>query len=348
MAISLIGGDWLHNVLVVDIQAWRSTWLLATVAHLFVGPLLFKIPNRGTRSLTAAPFLFALAITLLALSQFDRAIAFGADAMVFIAVAVCSWEKLRNQALPREVQIVVLALTGLAIYVVVIGLRIALAATAADPIHGWDMLFRIALCTGALGAIAALLDDEGADSRPIRARFAFLAAIIAASLAAFIWDQRTPWVKFIDTAQSAPRSLSVLLPGTGPIYWDGDVTVAWFLLKRPSYFSCDQGTGVLFSRGAAIAYQHRFSAFQKLQSLDFGLDSNCPSVAAGTTPALSDLVELCSEQQGLEAVILTRPIVGASARIWTSPVPFEGLRATSGALQRITTNKFFIYSCTNR
>ena len=349
MAISLFAGDWLRNVFVVDIQAWRSTWLLAIVAHLFVGPLLFKIPIRGAPLLTAAPFLFALAITLLALSQFEGALAFGADAMVIVAVAACSWEKYRNQALPRGLQIAALALAGMAAFVVFIGLRIAMASAAADPMRGQDMVFRIALCIAASGVMAVLLYDGYAiGSQPLRMRAAIFAATSLAALAIFIWDQRTPWVKFIDTAQAVPAGLSARLPGTGAVYWDGDVTVPWFLLKRPSYFSCDQGTGVLFSRGTAIAYQRRFAGFQKLHSLDFGLDSNCPSAFNGTAPGPAELTELCIEQKGLQAIILTRPIAGAPAQIWTPPVRFEGLSAAPGRLRRITTDKFFIYTCSSR
>jgi hypothetical protein len=350
VALGLFGGDLLRNVLVVDLQAWRSTWLLAVVAHLFIGPTLFRIPNRGVPPFIGAPFLFALAIGLLALSQFVRPLAFGADAMVVVAVAICTWEKFANQAMPRTLRIPAMVLMGMAAYVVVAGLQTAMANAAVDPRNSWNNLIRIPLSIVALAAIANfVLDNSGARVRTTRARAAFCATIVVTMTAIFIWDQRTPWVKFIDTTGTVPTELSALLPGTAPIYWDGDVTVPWFLFKRPSYFSCEQGTGALFSRSTAIAYQHRFASFQKLGTLDFGLDKNCPS-GPGNTGAplvLSDLMSLCEEQRGLAALVLTRPVAGAPVHTWHSPVDFEGLKVSAGMLQRYTTNTFFIYSCSN-
>ncbi len=43
LAVTLVGGDFLHNVLVVDAQQYRATWPLAVGANLFVGPLLLRL-----------------------------------------------------------------------------------------------------------------------------------------------------------------------------------------------------------------------------------------------------------------------------------------------------------------
>jgi len=230
LAFSLVGGDWLRNVFVVDVQLWRSTWLVAVVAHLFIGPALFKIPNRDAPPFTGAPFLLGLAIALLALSQFEPALAFGAAATVAAAVAICAWEGLSHQAMPRAVRIPAMTLVGVAVYVVATGAQIALANAVADPKDSWNSLVRIALSIAALAVLAIILVDKN-DARmaAIRARGGICAAIILAMTAIFIWDQRTPWRKFIDTAETVPAALSSALPGTAPIYWDGDVTMPWFL-----------------------------------------------------------------------------------------------------------------------
>src|SRR5205814_831067 len=76
-----------------------------------------------------------------------------------------------------------------------------------------------------------------------------------------------------------------LLPGSAPIYWEDSVATPWFLLKRASYFTCDQGAGTLFSRETAVTYQDRYANFQKLQTLDFRQYSFCPLTdARRTTP----------------------------------------------------------------
>jgi len=54
-----------------------------------------------------------------------------------------------------------------------------------------------------------------------------------------------------------------------PISIIGGVEMLWLRLGRPSYFSCLQGTGALFSRGTALAYGHRRSSLFPLKELDF-------------------------------------------------------------------------------
>jgi len=161
------------------------------------------------------------------------------------------------------------------------------------------------------------------------------------------WDQRTPWTKFVDTSDP-PSDLTDLLPAKAPIYWEGDVATPWFLLKRPSYFSCDQGTGALFSRDTAIAYGERYKDFQKLQTLDFRQYSSCPFTGKRRTTPLrrAELSALCTREEGLGALVLAERVAHAPYKVWVSPARFEAVeQPQGGARMSFSADRFYVYTC---
>jgi hypothetical protein len=348
LILSLIGGDFFRNVLLVDIQAWRATWLLTLVAHLFVAPILFRIQKRRESPLTDAATLFALAIGLLALSQFIGQVSLGAAIMMAVAGIVGSWQQLNNRPIPFTARVLVALSVGAALGLTAIVLYLSIDNVPGRPSMLRHPMREIALTVIALGAIGALLiDTTNTRKRDIRSVAILCLAIALVTVAGFLWDQRTPWTKFIDTAETEPASLASLLPGESPIYWEDDVTVPWFLLKRPSYFSCEQGTGALFSRGTAINYQRRYESFQSLRTLDFGRDSFCPSAEGDAIAPLNrtDLSSVCERESGLAALVLTQAVIGLPERVWVSPVQFEDAKKVDGKWKVFMTDKFYVYSC---
>src|SRR6185437_14217701 len=77
-------------------------------------------------------------------------------------------------------------------------------------------------------------------------RLKTVATLLSASLLAvaiYGWDQRTPWTKLVESPDP-PATLSLEIPDSAHIYWEGGLDMLWLRLRRASYFSCDQGTGV--------------------------------------------------------------------------------------------------------
>jgi hypothetical protein len=285
LALSLIGGDVFHDVLIVDIQQWRATWLLSVVAHLFVGPILCRIKGRSGPSLANAGFLLAVTLGLLALSQFFPGMAIIAAPVMIVAWLVCGWEKESGRPISGGTRILVLVIVGGTLGLAILALRGVIASFPDEPAKFLQALIGPVLTVSVLTTLAFQL--AGMDSRQkFNHPIPMLAASIAlAAVGCFAWDQRSPWTKFVDSSGSPPQSLTAMLPGDAPIYWDGDVTATWFLLKRASYFSCLQGSGLLFYRATAIDYQHRVESFASLHPPDFGHDRMCPS--AGDPPPSS-------------------------------------------------------------
>jgi hypothetical protein len=196
----------------------------------------------------------------------------------------------------------VLALpAGCAFGAMAIGIHILFDRIHLRPDQVWEPLRQFILSLCVLAAMPFLLPWLGRSI--FKAQFAALSLMGACLLAAAViwqWDQRTPWNRFMG-ASHAPPELVRLLPGNAPIYWEDSVAMPWFLLKRASYFTCDQGAGTLFSRETSIAYQNRYAHFQKLQTLDFRQYSFCPLTEARRTLPLQrvHLSTLCAEEPGL-------------------------------------------------
>ena len=226
--------------------------------------------------------------------------------MMVIAGIVGSWEQLNNKGLGMPAKAICMLFVGVALSLTIIAMK----SSTYGVFGKWTLvrhpLRDIALTSIALGAVGSLLIDIiNRHIRTIRLAAVLCTEIMLVMVALFYWDQRTPWRKFIELAERPPVSLTSLLPREHPIFWENEVTVPWFLLKRSSYFSCAQGTGALFNRGTAINYQRRYESFQTLQVLDS--ERNCPATNGHAIGPLSraELSSVCKREPGLAALVLT-------------------------------------------
>jgi hypothetical protein len=272
----------------------------------------------------------------------------GAVILAMLGVFVGCWEWIAERPTSRLMRIPLALLFGCTLAVIIIGVRIEAESIGLDPALFWEALrrFFLSVCIATAICIFLFRFENLSQGRFHRAALSVLVFGLAA-IACWQWDQRTPWNKFVYTSEP-PTDLTNLLPGKEPIYWEGDVATPWFFLKRASYFSCDQGTGALFSRGTAIAYDARFRNFQKLQTLDFRQYSFCPLTDARRTSPLrsAELSQLCTKEAGLGALILTELVAGAPHRVWIPPVPFKTQeQSKDGARKPFSADRFYIYKC---
>jgi len=344
LVVTLIGGDLFRNVLIVDAQQYRATWLLALVANVFVGPLLLRIRWNITSSLTRAAMAFG--VGMLVVTTFIGAGYFIAVPMLAVAGLVANWEQDRRRPIPDVANVLGLIVMGLAFGSTLVALYSYMVWIEARPSLFWQTTRGLGLTVVALGAVAVYVISYP----DMRVKVAWPMMVFAAGLtamAALGWDQRMPWTEFVETGGAVPESLTSLLTDKGQVYWEGDVRVPWFILNRPSYFSCPQGTGALFFRGTAINYEHRYESFKRLQTLDFGQEGSCPREENAETAAvnLEGLASICKSEPDLGTVVLTHAVANAPERVWVSPVKFEDFRLVGGKLRLFTTDRFFIYSC---
>jgi hypothetical protein len=345
--VTYIGGDLAHDVLIVQLQLWRSLWLLALVANLFAAPVVDRLIARGpVGGLALEALLFALA--QLALTQFlPTNIVIAAPAIV-IAAAIALW-RLRAPQRPdlvaRGLNLMVAALAA-ATTLIFVQKLVAGGFAVLWPELVRPEMYSLAVTALALAFAAFAYSAAHAPRRSVRALPWLAAAILG--LALYGWDARTPWTKFADSNEPMPASLSAVLPDNASVYWEGGLEFLWLRLQRPQYFSCEQGTGALFFRQTALEWQRRAGTIWPLRTADFTPgDFLCPSLderaKSGRTRA--DLAGFCRGNRGLDEVILLRPVDGVEAKIWASPMPYSQIQVIDGRHAVYETDRFYAYSC---
>src|SRR5262249_28028584 len=138
------------------------------------------------------------------------------------------------------------------------------------------------------------------------------------------------------------------------IYWERGVELLWLKLGRPSYFSCAQGASGLFSRRAALEYQHRLESFRPLRTSDFdNLPGGiCPDKgeADGPPPTADKIAEACRREPALNYLVLMSPIEAAYFASWRSPAPLLAPRVVGSDADQIEArhiDKFYLYRCSD-
>ena len=164
---------------------------------------------------------------------------------------------------PTVARVVVLAMSC----VTAVAVAIAFAFTAyAHPGEFWLAFASKAPVLLALAAAWGLLVMPWPANRRAVGMVA-VAAAVACTISVSTWDQRTSWTRYVESG-AASRDFASIIPQQASVYWDGGIEMLWLGLDRPSYFSCNQGSGVLFSRGTAMAYGHRRASLFPLKQFD--------------------------------------------------------------------------------
>ncbi len=308
VAASWITVDLLQNAFYAGLQLWRAHWLMHLLAIVLVPVAVAGLWNSGNASRAAAACLAASCC-------FGRDELPAAAMLAILAVVLAASERRRpgwmGEGVFRLTLLAVLcaASTGL-LFEIQSRLPAAYGATRSLV---WTDYVRAASSVGGLLPLAGLLWLAACS------RYAFVGAAVAGlafavSLAA--WDARAPWPRFIEQASAGVNPFRDALPPGAQVFWSGLHGRTWLVLRRPTWFSGDQGAGIVFNRETAIDYATRKLASAELQS---AID-NCamveqPSCRIDARPAR----ELCERRDGPDYLVLNARIDGYRAMEWPLP-----------------------------
>ncbi len=242
--------DWEHNVLLTQLQFWRTIWIGELLLALWVPVLVLDHWRRGSVGRLAAAAVCAGLPPL----QDDYGAYSWAMLLWMIIWIVLS---LREVVIDRRLVRLAFAATVL-MGVIALGQHCweALYQMRAD-VRGFGLTkpmsipFRVPMLT--LTVLGFLLT---AWQRP-RWRVG-CAAIAVVVLAMSVWqtDQRNAFTRFVETATPDERPFQSEIPSTARVYWVGKgIAPVWFLLHRAGFGEIAQFAGVLFTRQNAMVAQ---------------------------------------------------------------------------------------------
>lgn len=344
LACTFIGADLARNVFILQMMPWRSMWLPAVLTHLYLVPILLWLRNRrDIDDLTKTALLTALGCLLL--SRLIPPLVLAAAPMTTLAAALVIWQSRTGRPLSRGARLVCCAALGATGAVTLLFAGQFVVTLGSLPGELRDRLASFSLVVAALGLAAAQASTMGSESL---GRYRSLPWISAALLAVALlgWDVRTPWTRLVERPRGAAAQLEAVLPRTASVYWEGGVEMLWFGLRRPSYFSCAQGTGAMFFRDAAIEFRRRADSFRLLATSDFS-EPDCKGFAPNTpSPRTGEaLRQVCRREPGLDTLVLIREVPGVAAAVWRSPAPLRSIVFREGRATAEDTDRFYVYSC---
>jgi hypothetical protein len=357
LTVTLIGGDVLRNVLIVNLQPWRAMWLATLVANIFVLPTFLRLSaDKGSHR----PYLicgFVLGSSLLMLSRLE-ARAEGLAAIILSGTCLLAiWDRLGLHLHPPIPRALTLGLTMGTAVVLVFWL---VAAFLNAPSHLLLAISQLIVLFVAVGITLSLCFNPAVLRRGVLVLYGVIALGLI-STAVYTWDGRQPWIRFVNADGPLPNGLASLFPDGAAVYWDASPDLMWLRFRRPEYFSRLQGTEVMFFRPAAVEYRRRLDSLLPLHPHDFRgyvarssslaqvnvAQVNADSVSPHPKLNADDLRNSCNRERQLDYITLLDKIGDVPARSWQF-VP-ELAYAHKGDVEAATTEhdamNFFIYDC---
>ena len=254
-----LGADIGHNILLTQLQFWRVYWLLHFLTLCLLPVILHHHVREGPLGqwLAAAIVLACVAVQ----SNWDTGWV-GCVWLAIVFVAVKRGAKLSPGILR-------LATYGtLAVSVLIMGIvfshtsdAVALSGSFGDT--SWlSIVFSLLVVSAAVG-FGGLLALESSNPA-VRTT---MAAIAVAALVFGIraWDQRSPWQVYTERSYASEgRPFAGQIREGSSVFWEDHPLQTWLLIHRPSYFSINQASGLLFSRGASLEFARRNYPFKEL------------------------------------------------------------------------------------
>ncbi|WP_298351583.1 hypothetical protein [Rhodoblastus sp.] len=346
IVVAELFGDFIPNLLVIQVQPWRAAWISAALAPAALA-ILIVIARDETPSAWIAPALLALAWAPI-----------GAPARFVVCLLAIAYDPFSQRAhirlsdpVSRGLTVAIVALGGLAalyhlivLFSVVIHDPDGILATRSRWLlrnaHSWPLAF-LAVSI-ALGASSA---------RDVRLLAAAAAALCG--LASVGWDSRNDYHRFFDAQRPISAFSAIVATRPGEVYWERGANEAWYGLGRPNWLASLQGAGIVFSREETFLWKARaeravtlgFETRQMVQPFGLETTQGEPTIDARR------LHEFCASADA--PVWVVWPLTDNEAppsdlhplAVWPSPRSFAFVLAKDGAYQWKRTTNFMLLPC---
>jgi hypothetical protein len=281
ITISVIFGDWLSLLLVVQVQPWRTAWLMAAAGAMALGICAVELWWRGPSG--------RMVLALLALGwSYNMVLGVAGPA----ALLAFSFHFGAKRFAPLLKPGFVLATWIFTVAVATIwNIRIFAyiweIVVAAPP--GYDNLDFVLIRKLLAFPLCAL----AVYSVIVRPRVGPLVqrgcAIVL--LAAFfcVWDRRPPAERMMEASRAPPDIMRLIDQRQGEVLWIDGLNEAWFFLGRPQWASPVQGNAAIFSSALAAEWRNRMQDLMGLRLADQ------KSLVPLGTPESADLPRLSRE-----------------------------------------------------
>ncbi|WP_291772612.1 hypothetical protein [Castellaniella sp.] len=302
--VSFLGADVAHNVLIMNLQLWRALWIAHLAANAALLLLLLRTGKTERVPIVIAAIFSFLPNFLSTLSTTEP----------FIVILCLSWflhKKLRHDKARFLITITILILIAFAIALDLYSLYVQVTL---DRHLGRHLLILTLATAAVLGAARCIRQRPGG--------WMITSAVGVLAVSLLLINQQTEWHRYV-YGSGSDGGLTQFLDNSGDTYWEGfnGTEVLWFRARKPSYFSCVQGTESMFFRSTALDWSRRKTALQSLNTQDFSemLCRPKAGIRANVPKSPAQIAAACQSLRDLDTIILNHPVPGLPNRSWTAP-----------------------------
>lgn len=150
---------------------------------------------------------------------------------------------------------------------------------------------------------------------------AYILALAVFLVGILSWDKRSDWQEYVEHLKDSPHPFTQRIAPSAQVYWEEGLEETWFLLRRPSFYSDNQGSGIVFNKGTAIEYAQRRKLFEGLRfakdiCMVSGTLNNIPDKC---TPDKELIHDLCVAAPNLSYIVMSDNIGGWAELSWSFP-----------------------------
>ncbi len=327
LAASIIFGDWLSSLLIVQAQLWRTAWPLSAAGAMALGVCALKLWPRGPGSR------IVLALLVLAWS-FITQIEVAASAAI-LALYLYFGEK-RFEALLKArfvpgIWVFTLAVSAVwqfRVFAYPWHFAIDAPAGYGTPLY-FLMKYLLPLPICSLAAYFVIVKPQ------IYPGFKTGIALLLGAVAVLVWDHRSPGQRMLETSRPPAEIVKLINRQQGEVLWIDGMDEAWFMLGRPQWASPLQGIPIIFSHALANKWQSRTQALMSMRLADQKTFSPWSEPKSADRPELSlaSVKQLCARNDAPAWIVAPiyhgkEPPAGIEMTLWRLP---EGqFRLTKG------------------
>jgi len=328
-----LGTSLLHNVLLIQIQPWRSLWLVQFFSYTAAAWLVSQYWSRGqvyrilllgflTTSLIPGPVggVLALLTSILFISQERRGkeIYFSKTAILLLYL----------------IPILITTLWIVASWLVAGAESIDTTSPLNRLLNFTFLWIRELLAGGGSGVITVALVVATWRYGPDRRKFIHLGTVAGVLFLLFlsiaIWyrpDERQRYYEQWALRDPIP-SFTRHMPINAVVYWENDPRLTWFALGRANYASKAQTAGIVFSRQTAIEGKRRIDRLSALGLAD-GIFEWAGNASRLPKTSVKGLIHVCHDPV-LDYVILSKDL---------------GVGVIEKYFDKFTSQHFYLYDC---
>ncbi|MEM7545803.1 MAG: hypothetical protein AAF367_09730 [Pseudomonadota bacterium] len=322
LALKGISADWLHNVLLTQLQPARVLWLthlmaVMAFAHLWLAADWKEIAGRLRATIALGTALMGMAGAAFS----DLILPHAAITCVgLLIVVICRQVDALSArfltGLVLCVNVVVAFLSLQMVYSLASGHIAfeALAGGVGGQVTPLVMLIpAAALVGGMLGWCYPVLSS----------RFLVLGlGVVLLIVALTQFDRRSSWSQQMERAEGNLPGFPVEIGPDESVFWQGSwyYSEPWLGLRRKAYISVPQGAGIVFNRGTAIEFTRRIEQMKTLDPLLLRAPGD-HRTAERPEINFAALQAICAAPVRPDVIILDAAVRGAPSTIWDSPVP---------------------------